>query len=424
MSAEIQETEPLQDMARRVLPGGSFGNVGVDVMIRAGKGGRVWDMDGAEYVDYLLGSGPMLVGHAHPEVTAAVQAQIPLGTTYFANNEHGVRLAAEVVDAVACADKVRFVNSGSEATFYAMRVARTHTKRDKILKFEGGFHGMHDYALMSMAPARPGNFPQATPDTPGIPQRVRDEMLIAPFNDADAAVSLIRDHAHELAGVIVEPLQRLMPPAPGFLQALRDVTTECGIALIYDEVVTGFRFAYGGAQEYYGVVPDLCAMGKVVGGGFPLALVAGREDYMVHFDKDTVPNDEFMVQISTLSGNPVAAVAGLATLEILRRPGAYERIFETGRILMDGLRDMLAMAGVPGQVVGEPPMFDVFFTDGAVTDYRSALTADAARAARFNASLRGSGILKGPKKFYASLAHDDADIAQTLAAFKTAVSVL
>ncbi|MBT5667845.1 MAG: aminotransferase class III-fold pyridoxal phosphate-dependent enzyme, partial [Rhodospirillaceae bacterium] len=205
MSADTQEDELLRDMARRVLPGGSFGNAAADIIIREGKGGRVWDIDGKEYVDFLLGSGPMLVGHGHPDVMAAVQAQIPLGTTFFANNEHGIRLAADVVDAVACAEKVRFVSSGSEATFYAMRVARAHAKRDKILKFEGGFHGMSDYALMSMAPARPGNFPQAIPDTPGIPQRVRDEVLIAPFNDAETAASLIREHRDELAGVIVEP---------------------------------------------------------------------------------------------------------------------------------------------------------------------------------------------------------------------------
>ena len=424
MSAVTQEDESVRDMAKRVLPGGTFGNAAADIVIREGKGGRVWDVDGKEYVDFLLGSGPMLVGHGHPDVMAAVQAQVPLGTTFFANNEHGIRLAADVVDAVACAEKVRFVSSGSEATFYAMRVARAHAKRDKILKFEGGFHGMSDYALMSMAPARPGNFPQAIPDTPGIPQRVRDEVLIAPFNDAETAASLIREHRDELAGVIVEPFQRLAPPQPGFLEALRAVTTECGITLIFDEVVTGFRFAYGGAQEYYGVVPDLCAMGKVVGGGFPLALVAGREELMAHFDKDAVPDDEFMTQIGTLSGNPVAAAAGLATLEILRRPGAYERIFETGRNLMNGLRDMLADAGIPAQVIGEPPLFDVFFVDNAIGDYRGTLGADAARAERFNASLRDSGILKGPSKFYVSLAHDDADIAQTLAAFKTAVEVL
>ncbi|MFT6583334.1 MAG: glutamate-1-semialdehyde 2,1-aminomutase [Alphaproteobacteria bacterium] len=416
--------ETLRDMAQRVLPAGTFGNTGADVIIRDGAAGRVRDIDGKEYVDFLLGSGPMLVGHGHPDVAAAVNAQIPLGTTFFANNEQGIRLAAEIVDAVACAEKVRFVSSGSEATFYAMRTARAHRKRDKILKFEGGFHGMSDYALMSMAPSRPGNFPQATPDSAGIPQKVRDEVLIAPFNDAETVVSLIEEHADELGGVIVEPFQRLIPPKPGFLEALREVTQRLDIPLIFDEVVTGFRFAYGGAQEYYGVVPDLCAMGKVVGGGFPLALIAGREDLMAHFDKSAVPDDEFMTQIGTLSGNPVAAAAGLATLSVLRQPGAYERIFETGRTLMSGLSDMLATAGVPGQVIGEPPLFDVLFTDSALSDYRGTLTNDTDRAGRFNASLRDSGILKGPSKFYVSLAHDEADIAQTLGAFKTALAVL
>ena len=335
------EEQALIDTAQRVLPAGSFGNLAGDVVIARGQGGRVWDLSGNEYVDFLLGSGPMLVGHAHPEVMAAVQEQVPLGTTYFANNQHGIRLAAEIVDAMACADKVRFVSSGSEATFYAMRAARAHRRRDKILKFEGGFHGMSDYALMSMAPAQPGNFPQAIPDSAGIPQRVRDEVLIAPFNDAETAASLIREHAEDLGGVIVEPFQRLVPPKPGFLESLRAITKEHGIPLIFDEVVTGFRFAYGGAQAYYGVVPDLCALGKVVGGGFPLAAIAGSDEIMAHFDKSTA-GDSFLPQIGTLSGNPVAAAAGLATLEILKRPGAYDQLFATGAILMEGLDRLLA----------------------------------------------------------------------------------
>src|SRR6202008_3205530 len=210
------------------------------------SGARVWDEDGREYVDFLLGSGPMLVGHAHPEVTAAAQARVAQGTTFFANNRWGIELAEAIVAAVPCADQVRFVSTGSEADLYAMRVARAFRGRDKILKFEGGYHGMSDYSLMSLAPKRPGNFPQAAPDSPGIPRSVRDEMLIAPFNDTAMAVSLIHEHHDELGGVIVEPFQRLLPPKPGFLQALRDACTEHGIPLIFDEVVTGFRFAYGG----------------------------------------------------------------------------------------------------------------------------------------------------------------------------------
>src|SRR5260221_10922698 len=248
MSARIRSDNELGLIAtaKRVLPGGSFGNLTADVIIREGRGGRVWDESGNEYVDYLLGSGPMLVGHGHPEVTAAVQAQLPLGTTCFANNRHGIALAEAIVAAVPCAEQVRFVTSGTEADLYAMRVARAFRKRDKILKFEGGYHGMSDYALMSLAPKQPGNFPLPVPDSAGIPRSVRDEMLVAPFNDIDAVASLIRDHGDALAGVIVEPFQRIIPPAPGFLQALRKLTAEHGIPLIFDEVVTGFRFAYGG----------------------------------------------------------------------------------------------------------------------------------------------------------------------------------
>ncbi|NQV58771.1 MAG: aminotransferase class III-fold pyridoxal phosphate-dependent enzyme, partial [Alphaproteobacteria bacterium] len=233
--------QTLVDLANKVLPAGGFGNLASDIVIAKGHGGRVWDVSGNEYVDFLIGSGPMLVGHCNEEVLAAVQEQVLRGTTFFANNEAGIRLAAEIVDAVACADQVRYVSTGSEATFYAMRLARAHRQRDKILKFEGGYHGMSDYALMSMAPKRPGNFPQATPDSAGIPQRIRDEVLIAPFNDAETAASLIREHHDELGGIIVEPFQRLLPPQPGFLEALRKLATEYNIPLIFDEVVTGFR---------------------------------------------------------------------------------------------------------------------------------------------------------------------------------------
>ena len=410
--------------AQRVLPAGGFGNLSSDIVIARGQGGRVWDESGREYVDFLLGSGPMLVGHAHPEVTAAAVAQMARGSTFFANNRHGIQLAEAIVDAVACAEQVRFVSSGTEADMYAMRLARAFRKRDKMLKFEGGYHGMSDHALMSLAPKHPGNFPQAVPDSAGIPSRVADEMLVAPFNDLAAAEALIRAHHDELAGVIVEPLQRVIPPAPGFLEGLRRITAEYGLVLIFDEVVTGFRFGYGGAQEYYGVTPDLCTLGKVIGGGFPLAAVAGRADIMAHFDRARVGDDGFLMQIGTLSGNPVASAAGLASLEILRRPGAYERIFATGRTLMQGLAGLLARHGVAGQVVGEPPMFDVVFTDRPIANYRDVLRGDADKARRFNAKLRSRGIMKGDTKYYVSLAHDDADIALVLDAWSGSLAEL
>ena len=410
----------LIETARRVLPAGTFGNTSLDIVIHEGYAGRVRDVSGNEYVDYLLGSGPMLVGHAHPEVVAAVQEQVPLGTTFFVNNEHGIELAAAIVDAVPCAEQVRFVSSGSEADLYAMRLARAFRKRDKILKFEGGYHGMSDYGLMSLSPKRPGNFPQAVPDSAGIPESVRGEMLIAPFNDTAMAESLIREHRDELAGVIVEPFQRLIPPKPGFLEALREMTARHNIPLIFDEVVTGFRFAYGGAQEYYGVTPDICTLGKVIGGGFPLAAIAGREDIMSLFDRGKVGDDRFLTQIGTLSGNPIAATAGLKTLEILRRPGAYETIFRNGRALMEGYRDIIHNAGVAARVAGDAPMFDVVFTDRDVTDYRGML-GDADKSKLCNRILRERGIFKSESKHYVSLAHTDDDIRRTLDAFASSI---
>jgi glutamate-1-semialdehyde 2,1-aminomutase len=305
-----------------------------------------------------------------------------------------------------------------------MRVARAYRRREKILKFEGGFHGMNDYALMSMAPKRLGNFPQAEPDSAGIPNSAREDVLIAPFNDLETAVSLIREHADELGGVIVEPMQRLIPPAEGFLQGLRDITSELGIPLIFDEVVTGFRLAFGGAQAYYGVTPDLCSMGKVIGGGFPLAAIAGKREIMAHFDRNRVAADDFTVQIGTLSGNPVAAVAGLATLKVLERPGEYERLFNNGRAVMSALGDSLTKLGIAHQIVGEPPMFDVVFTDTAVSDYRTIIKGDAARLAKFNTELRRRGILKGDSKYYISVALESLDLEQTAEAIEEAAKSL
>ena len=420
----IDPTNDLVETAKRVLPGGSFGNMPAEVLLKEGKAGRIWDEAGREYVDFLLGSGPMFVGHAHPEVTAAVQAQVPLGTTFFGNNRHGIALAEAIVDAVPCADQVRFVCSGTEADLYAMRAARAFRRRDKILKFEGGYHGMSDYALMSLAPKKPGNFPRPAPDSAGIPKSVQDEMLVAAFNDIEMVESLIREQKDELAGVIVEPFQRLIPPQPGFLQALRRVTAEHGIPLIFDEVVTGFRFAYGGAQEYYGVTPDLCTLGKIVGGGFALAAVAGRADIMAHFDRLTMADEDFLFQVGTLSGNPAASGAGLATLEILRRPGAYEQVFATGRTLMAALSDLLKRSGLKAQVIGEPPLFDIIFTDQPVKDYRDTLKGDAAMLKRFNQLLRARGIMKGESKYYVSLAHTQADVDHTIAAWTEAVAEL
>ena len=422
-SASGHTQAELVAIARKVMPAGGFGNVAYDIIIDRGLAGHIWDHEGNEYVDYLIGSGPMIVGHANPEVTAVVQEKVAKGSTFFANNADGILLAAEIADAVACAEQVRFVSSGSEADAYAMRLARAHTGKDKILKFEGGYHGMSDYGLISLAPKRLSNFPTGVPDSAGIPASVQAEMLVAPYNDLETVEALVKEHKHELAAIMAEPFQRLIPPKPGFLEGLRRITKEHGILLIFDEVVTGFRFAYGGAQAYYGVVPDICTLGKAIGGGFPLAAIAASAEIMAHFDKNAVSEDKFMTQVGTLSGNPVAAAAGLKTLEILKRPGAYEHIFHIGRSIMDGYTEILAKTDLNARVVGYAPMFDVIFTDQDVVDYRSSKS-DPVLTPRWNQLMRARGILKSEGKHYISWAHTDADVKQTLAAFADSINEL
>ena len=331
----------------RVLPGGVLGGYyapqELAFVVREARGPRLYDFSGREYIDYILGSGPLVLGHAHPAVVAAVETQLRKGTTYFQLSEPTLALAEEICRAVPCAEQIRFCGSGSEATFFALRVARAFRQRDKILKFEGGFHGVHDYSLMSVGPRTPKAFPAPTPDSAGIPHSIQGEVLVAPFNDVAEAQAMIEAHHHDLAAVIMEPLQRLVVPQPGFLQGVREITARHGVPLIFDEIVTGFRFAYGGAQEYYGVVPDLAAFGKIIGGGFPLAAVAGRRDIMRHFSQE-MSEGGFVQQAGTLNGNPIAAAAGLATLAELRRPGTYERLFATGRHTAGPLAHFLPVA--------------------------------------------------------------------------------
>jgi glutamate-1-semialdehyde 2,1-aminomutase len=434
MALRRPHSEQERDLIRRaaeVLPGGTLGNVYAPreraFIISRAQGARIWDVTGNEYIDFLLGSGPMLLGHAHSAVIDAVQGHLSRGSTYFATNEPVVRLAEAIVDAVPCAEKVRFTTSGSEAIFFALRVARAYRGRDKILKFEGGYHGHSDYTQMSTTPKSPLPFPQPTANSAGIPASILQEVLVAPFNDIETTSDIIAQHHDELAAVILEPFQRVIAPAPGFLEGLRQVTREYDIPMIYDEVVTGFRFSYGGAQDYYGVVPDMACLGKVIGGGFPLAAVVGRDEIMRHFDPELEGQPGFVPQVGTLSGNPIAAVAGLATLEQLRQPGAYSRLFETGAHVRAGLERLLREAEIPAQVLGEDPVFDIYFTPPGlepITDYRGTLQADGALYRRFSAALLDNGLLKGPTKFYLSLAHDDAEVDRSLEIMAAALEAI
>lgn len=410
--------------ANEVLPAGGFGNFDPGIIIKNGQGSRVWDEDGKEYVDYLIGSGPMLIGHGHPEVMEAVLEQLPKGMTFFANNTKGIELAEEIVRAVPCAEQVRFVSSGGEADMYAIRLARAFMGREKIIKCEGGYHGMSAEAQMSLAPSRVANFPQAIPDSAGIPKAVAEDVLVAPFNDIDYMRSLLDEYEGQVAAIMVEPLQRVVPPLPGYLQALRDECDKRGILLIFDEIVTGFRFAYGGAQELYGVTPDIATLGKIIGGGFPLAATVARAEIMAHFDKSKVGEEGWLMQLGTLSGNPVASAAGLKTMEVLARGGAYDRLRDTGRKLQAMQSDALSAAGIAHRVVGDPTLFDIVFLDRDVVNYRDTQAADAAMNARYNAVLRENGIFKSPGKLYPSLAVTDQDLGVTQDAVSKAVAAI
>jgi len=424
-----EQTAALVERAAKVLPGASLNSFQLPpeqtVVIAAGRGPRLWDVDGNEYIDYVLGSGPMLLGHAHPAVVEAVQRQAAKGSTFYCLNEPIIALSEAIVDAVPCAEAIKFVSTGTEATFHALRLARAFTEKQHILKFEGGFHGVHDYALVSAFGMDATGERRRVVDSAGIPQAASGTVIVAPYNDAETVREIIAAHAETLAAVIIEPMQRAITPVPGFLEAVRAATAEHGVLLIFDEVVTGFRLAYGGAQEYFGVVPDLATYAKAIGGGYPLAAICGRRDILSLTDPQQRGTQPHAMLGGTLSGNPVAAAAGLATLDQLKEPGVHERLFATGNRLRDGIVALGRDLGIPLQIPGVGPVFQVFFTDRPVTNHADALAADASRASRFAMELLQHGIFHAPNtKFYLSTAHTDADIDQTLVAVEAALRAI
>lgn len=394
----------------------------VEFVVDRAVGSHIWDVDGKEYTDFVLGSGPMILGHAHPAVVTAVQETLPLGSTYYALNRFAIELAEEITDAVACAERIKFMSTGAEATMYAMRLARAFTGRSKILKFEGGYHGSHDAAMMSVAPAAAGSGSEPVPDSAGIPEGVRGDILIAPYNDDELTEVVARTHQDDLAAIIVEPQQRTIPPKPDFLRALRQIADDVGALLIFDEVVTGFRLAYGGAQAFYGVTPDLATYGKIIGGGFPMSAIAGQADILDLSDTRRKGDPSYVHISGTLSGNPIAAVAGLATLAQLREPGVYERLAGVGERLRSGLAAAATKHKVPVQVIGEGPLVATHFTDQPIVSYRDVLTGDRNLMTRVNTGLVKRGMLvQLASKFYLSLAHTDEDIDNCVRAFDEAL---
>jgi glutamate-1-semialdehyde 2,1-aminomutase len=401
--------------AQRLLPGGvnspvrAFKSVGGQpVFICRGKGSRVWDVDGNDYIDLLGSWGPLLLGHAHPRVTRSARQALERGASFGAATEAEVNLAQLVTSAFPCLEMLRLVSSGTEAVMSALRLARAYTRRDLIVKCAGGYHG-HSDGLLSQAGS--GLATLGVPASPGVPRAFAALTLTLPYNDLGAAEKLFARRGGKIAAVILEPIagnMGVVPPAPGYLEGVRRLTRQHGALLIFDEVITGFRVARGGAQQLYGLTPDLTTLGKVLGGGFPIGAYGGRRDIM----RLVAPAGP-VYQAGTLSGNPVAVAAGIAVLGELSRPGFYEKLEKKSARLERELRQAAAAGGAGVTINRVGSMFTVFFADQAVTDYASALRSDTARYAAFFRAMLGRGIYLPPSQFEAaflSAAHTPDDI--------------
>ncbi|HEX3842066.1 MAG TPA: aminotransferase class III-fold pyridoxal phosphate-dependent enzyme [Acidimicrobiales bacterium] len=414
--------------AGRVL-GGAFGQFALpeaDAIVAShGRGAYLYDLRGRRYLDYLLGSGPLLLGHARPEVVAAIQGQAAKGSHFYVLSEPGIELAERIVEIVPCAEKIKYASSGSESTFQALRMARAFSGKTKILKFEGGFHGTHDYAMMSSFHASPEGFPHPAPDSIGIPDGIRDTVLVSRWNDRELTRSLVEQHAHELAVVVCEPMQRAVAAAPGFLQFLRELTEANGLLLMFDEMVTGFRLALGGGQQRYGVVPDLATFGKAMTNGMAMTCIAGRSDVLAVADVARAGSDSYSYFGGTLNGHALAAAAGLAVLDVLSGPGVYQRLDQMGDTLRHALREAAARHGLPAQVLGEGPVFQIVFSETPVVDFETLATGDRTLSREFGLGCLRAGILNnGGGKFYISLAHSDVDLATTVEVFDQVLAAM
>ncbi len=415
--------------ALEVLPGGvnspvrAFKAVGGEpIALVKGRGCRVWDADGNEYMDFLASWGPLILGHAHPKVVKAVEEEVRKGLSFGLTNPHEVKLAQLVVEMVPSVEKVRFVNSGTEATMSAVRLARGYTGRKLIVKFEGCYHGHYDSLLVS---AGSGVATFGIPGTPGIPEEIAQLTLVVPFNDEGAVREVFSRYGEDIACVIVEPVagnMGVVPPKEGFLQTLRELTLANRSLLIFDEVITGFRLAKGGAQELYGVEPDLTCLGKVLGGGMPVGAYGGRKEIMSH-----VAPEGPVYQAGTLSGNPVAMVAGVETLKELRDKEPYDTLLRRTEKLSEGVSSLLTQKGIPHTVNRVGSMMTVFFTDTEVRDFQSAKSSDTEMFAKFFKSLLKNGVLIPPSQFeawFVSTSHEEEHIDEALERIEKALKEL
>jgi glutamate-1-semialdehyde 2,1-aminomutase len=417
---QLSVTERLEfDDAERLLPGGVLGGNALHRDVRfvfsKGRGSRFWDASGNEYIDYVLGSGSLFLGHAHPTLQNAIIKQVQLGTHFFAYlNEQAVQLARRLAPHMRCAERMRFTTSGSDATMHAMRLARAFTGRSKVLKFEGAYHGAHDYAQQSTSPKKLLDFPTPNPDTAGIPDCVRDLVLIAPFNNVDKLAEILDEHGKDIAALIIEPIQRIISPLPGFLQTVRELTHKHGIVMILDEVVTGLRYGLGGAQAYFDITPDMATYGKIIGGGLPVGAVVGRADIMDQADPGKKGASRYVYQNGTLQGNPLGCAAGLATLDVLEEPGVYDRVFAMADKLRAGLQRVFDKHSMGILVFGEGPMWHMLFTDRAPHNWREILATDLGKLAAFEVEMIRQGLFVLPNnRRFISIRHSDDDLEAT-----------
>ena len=423
-------TGDLRARAERCMPGGVLHHLSAipgraPIVVVRGEGSRIWDSDGREFLDYYLGSASLTLGHGHPAVMEAVRRQLEEGVHFFELNPAAIDLAELVVEAVPSAESLKYAMSGTEAVLAAVRVARAHTGRTKVLKFEGAYHGSHDWMLWGFRHRRAIAYPKAEPDSAGIPRDLQPYVLVAPYNNLDVFTALVERHCKDLAAVVAEPLLGNVRPQAGFLEGVRELTRRHDIPLIFDEVVTGFRMALGGAQEYYGVTPDLTGLGKSLGCGHPIGAIVGRADLMDYFSPARVAKGDAVLHVGTYSGNPVSCAAGAAALRELKKPGSFERLHALGRALGDGLREIGKRLGIPVFVVNEGPMVDMWFTDRPIASYPDTWSADSAKAGKFKLGLVDRGIWSPPgHKMFLSLAHSDADIARTLEAAEASMKAL
>ena len=408
------------------LPGGELGTLlsyppELRFLAARGDGSKLYDEDGNEYLDLLMGSGPLILGHCHPAVMAAAKAQLEQCSTCYQPTASIAELASLIVAASPCAEKLRFVTTGAEATYYALRLARAFTGREKIIKCAGAYHGCHDYSLVGFLA---GDYdPLAAPvNSAGIPVGSSRTVILSDFNDLDMATDLMNRHGGSVAAIILEPILGVVPPRDGFLQGLRELADKHGSLLIFDEMITGFRLAWGGAQEAFGAVPDLACYGKIIGGGYPTAAVCGRADVLNLSVFANRAEPDYVLFSGTFYANPMAAAAGAATLRELAKPGMFARLYQAGESIRSGIRDVIDALGIAAQVVGAGPVFNVFFTDQTIVNHRQIIGSRMDLSRDLLLRLARERVLISSSKGWLSTAHGEADIARAVDAYRKCLS--